>query len=461
MTAVATRPKAIGIVRVSQREDDTSHSPEVQARAMLKFAADQHWDLSPRDILDENVDASGKVRKVSGGADLADRPKMLAAVQSVERGTHQIILAERFDRFFRDLDVQREVLRRVDSAGGRMETVKQGAISHATAEAELQANLNGAISQYTKRTARDRSWDAVEVAIQEGKIPWSQTAPGYLRSDDSRLTPDKQLRPVIEKAFKMRAAGATIGAVREHLRNHGIDRSYHGTTHLLRDRVYLGEIHFGTHTPNLEAHKPIIDRRLFDGVQDKKIPRGRKGKSDRLLARLGVLRCATCDSRMVVGTANHGRFPLYRCPPTGSCERRMTISATMVEAQVIEYVKDALAGIKETATKAEGVAEAAAERERADAALAAAVEMLTGLEDVPSTATKLRELRAARDDARARHTELESDMDATSVALTAGDWDELDLSEQRDLIRAVIERVVVAPGRGPDRVRIDPRGESA
>ena len=62
------RQRAIGIVRVSQRTDYTGHSPEVQARAMLKKAGDNDWSLEPRDIWDEYVDDAGKVRKASGGA---------------------------------------------------------------------------------------------------------------------------------------------------------------------------------------------------------------------------------------------------------------------------------------------------------------------------------------------------------------------------------------------------------
>ena len=36
----------------------------------------------------------------------------------------------------------------------------------------------------------------------------------------------------------------------------------------------------------------------------------------------------------------------------------------------------------------------------------------------------------------------------------AEDWDRLSLDAQRDLIRAVVDSVTVAPGGGPDRVSI-------
>jgi site-specific DNA recombinase len=72
---------------------------------------------------------------------------------------------------------------------------------------------------------------------------------------------------------------------------------------MLASRVYLGEIHFGT-LVNLRAHPAIVDADLWRRVQRAKVSRGRRAKSDRLLARLGVLRCGTCGARMVVGTSN-------------------------------------------------------------------------------------------------------------------------------------------------------------
>ena len=105
----------------------------------------------------------------------------------------------------------------------------------------------------------------------------------------------------------------------------------------------LGEIHFGAHTPNPAAHPAIVDRDTWKAVQRATVSRGRRAKSERLLARLGVLRCGTCDARMVVGTANRSSYWIYRCPPTGDCQRRVTISAEIAEKKVVEKVRAAIA----------------------------------------------------------------------------------------------------------------------
>lgn len=464
-----TTLRAIGIVRVSQRRGvDSEHSPQVQVRALLKHA-EGRYELRPEDIWDENIDANGNVRKVSGSWGLEERPKLAAAVEAVEAGTHQVILAERFDRLFRpdhneNISVQRVVVRRVESAGGRLEPVRGTAISYATAESGLQADINEAVSRYTRRTAMERSWDAVEVAVEEGKVPWSQTAPGYTRDKDSRLHPNPERAPIIEAAFRMRLDGSPIQEVRQYLARHGIKRSYHGTMHLLRDRIYIGEIHFGEHTPNLSAHEPIIDRDLFDAVQGKKIPRGRKPNSERLLARLGVLRCGSCSARMVVGTANHSVYGIYRCPPTGDCTQRVTISAEIAETVVVEEVQRLIRGIRERVSTESAVEEAECTLMGAQVALDAAtrIALEAGVSDEPAAIERLTKLREARDAARERYDHALADVAAESIVLSADDWDVLSLKERRELIRAVIEQVTVSPvGRGAERLTISQRQAEA
>ena len=80
----------------------------------------------------------------------------------------------------------------------------------------------------------------------------------------------------------------------------------------------------------------------------------------------------------------------------------------------------------------------------------------TGLDDVDAARERLAELRDARDAARDRLAELQAAV-VPAVTVSAGDWDSLSLDGRRALVRAVIDRVVIAPGRGPDRITIEPR----
>jgi DNA invertase Pin-like site-specific DNA recombinase len=430
---------------------------------MLKQAADGDFTLHVADIWDENVDGNGRIRPASAGAQLADRPKVAAAVSAIERGEAGVLVAERFDRLFRNLDVQREVIGRVEAAGGRIVTAA-GKISHATAEAELHANLNGSIAQYTKRTAMERSADAVQDVIDQGIPPWPRVTPGYVRDPDSRKFiphPDKRKRAAVVKALELRAEGARIADVRSYLAAKGIKLSYHGTTTLLGSRVLLGEIHFGSYRPNLAAHDAIVDRELWNRVQRMKVSRGRPTKSDRLLARLGVLRCASCGSRMIASnqTQNGRDYPFYRCGRVREdCSARPAISAELVEGIVVEAVKNTLADAEGRASVEQNAREADAAFDRAQTELDAAIRTLAVVGDEPAAVERLTELVDARDRAQERKNHLGSPGQVVTIN-AAADWNRLSLDARRALIRATVERVTVAPGRGVERVTVELVGE--
>jgi hypothetical protein len=114
--------RAMGIVRVSQRTDDTGHSPEVQARAMLKYAEDQGWQLDQHDILAENVDARDEAQ-----ARLEESSRDFDA-------THLIVGPDRWDDL--TLDERREAVSAVidrvtvrkGSAGAERVTIEPKAL---------------------------------------------------------------------------------------------------------------------------------------------------------------------------------------------------------------------------------------------------------------------------------------------------------------------------------------------
>jgi surface antigen len=216
---------------------------------------------------------------------------------------------------------------------------------------------------------------------------------------------------------------------------------------MLRNRVYV----------DLE----IVPGDLFRRVSKLKAPRGKRPSSDRLLARLGILRCAACGSRMVVATATGSRgqrVPVYRCPPGNACTDKQAITATIAEEAVVDDLREMLQGVKGTASLDQSGDEAERAYQAAETELAAAVEAFSGLDDVTATKIKLAALRDERDAARDRLDEMHAAV-MPAITVTPDDWHDLTLDEQRSLIRAVIDRAVVAPGRGRDRVTVHTRGQ--
>lgn len=441
--------RAIGIVRVSRvggREGESFASPTEQRERVE--AACERDGLQLVDVIEE--------LDVSGGTPLERREGLRSAVETVEAGGAEVVIAAYFDRLARSLRVQSEIVQRVEAAGGAVVALDVGAISEGTATEWLSGTVLGAMNEYVRRTARERAGAAQARAIARGVPTWDNVTPGYVKGSDGRFAVDPATAPAVAEAFDLRAAGATVAEVREFLAARGIERTYRGVQTLLASRVVLGELHFGK-LHNTDAHEPIVDRDVWEQVQRVRTTRGTRDKSNRLLARLGVLRCGTCGARLVVGhqTSKGRRYPFYRCIPTSDCPQRVTISAEKVEAVVVRAVRERLAHIAESAS-AEADAQAAdAKAARSQAELDAAIRTYTaaGVADEPAAVARMAELREVRD----RDAEQAAHLAGlrSAVTLSAGaDWDLLTLDERRALIRATVERVSVAPGRGDDRISI-------
>jgi len=451
---VASRTRrAIGIVSVSQingREGESFASPGEQADRIRSACARD--DLTLVEIIEE--------LDVSGGTALERRTGLRRAVEAVEAGEADIVVASYFDRLVRSLRVQDELVSRVEAAGGQVLALDTGRLTNGSAGQWLSGTMLGAVAEYARRTAAERSGEAQARAVARGVLPYPNVPPGYVRGDDGVLQVDPATAPAVAAAFEMRAAGAPIWEVRAHLTAHGVDRSPHGVQSLLASRVVLGEIHFGE-LVNLTAHEPIVPVATWQLVQRVKTRRGPRPKSQRLLARLGVLRCGSCGSRMVVGTqTQNGRsYGFYRCASVREdCTQRLTIGAEIVEELVVGTVRDVLTDAEGRASAEASASHAAEALERAQADLDAAFRAFAGFEDEDGARDRLTALRTARDAAQEHVDRLGGPRAAVTVN-AARDWPRLTLDERRALIRATVDRVVVEPGRGVERAVVHLFGE--
>ncbi|MDQ3631756.1 MAG: recombinase family protein [Actinomycetota bacterium] len=442
MTEVKRR--AVGITRVSfegGRQEARLYSYDTQADAIRASCEQQGMTVA----------WIGQERAVSGGADLVDRPQLSRALEAVEAGEADVIVAAYVDRFFRSLAVQAEVIARVERAGGELLALDHGRLTNGSAAERLQANVLGAIGQFYREQGREKSRLGQAAAVERGAVPWSRTPLGYTRRSDGTLEPNAAEVELVRECFRRRLAGESHMAIRGWLREQGVDRSPRGVQQLLESRIVLGELHFGD-LENLHAHEPIVDRELFAAVQRMRIPRGPQPKSDRLLARLRVVRCGSCGSPLgTMVMRRQGDYPVYRCGSHNDCSEHVTIAAEITEAWVWERVKERLAGAQGSATGGDAAARLTGERDGAQERLDRAVRSLgsAGLLGEPASVETLAELRAERD---RRQEALDELPPAAGATLTVPVDDDLPDAVRRDLIRATVRAVRVAPsGRGGSR----------
>jgi DNA invertase Pin-like site-specific DNA recombinase len=442
------------VSHVGGRAGESFVSPDHQARRIR--AACRREGLRLVDVMRE--------MDVSGGAPLSRRPGLSRAVDLVEAGKVDTIVVAYMDRLVRSVAVQLELVERVERAGGTILTLDHGSLTNGNATQRLSATMLGAVNAYQRELVAERTQEAKERAVARGVAPFPKI-PFWLRrsGEDGRgpLEHHPDLAPVARDAVSLRVSGATIMEVRAFLAERGVRLSFNGTRTFLTSRLLLGELHFGA-SANLDAFPALVGVDTFNRLQRQQVPRGRRPKSKRLLSRLGVLRCATCGSRMVIGFRTDGekRYEFYRCPPVGDCSRRVTISAAKVEEAVEQEVRRLLDGMKGRASASTGAQAAARELERRQAELDSVTRTLigAGLQAEAAAIERLTELRDARDEAARQVDELGT-LDASLVVDAGADWDLLTLDERRGLVRAVLERITVAPGRGPERLSFEPRSQ--
>ena len=263
VTTGASSRRAIGIVRVSRLGDDAV-SPDEQRERIASTCE--------RDGL-ELVDTFEEL-DVSGGAPLAKRPGLGRAVEMVEHGQADVVVVAYFDRLVRSLAVQAEVVDRVERAGGAILAVDVGQVTNGSAGQWLSGTMLGAVSEYHRRVTAERTQDAKRRAIADGRPTFDRIPPGQRQREDKRLEPHPDEATVVRDAFELRASGATVREVRGFLREHGIERSYHGVQAMLGSRMYLGELRFGE-LVNIDSHPAIVDAATWQKVQRMRAPRGR------------------------------------------------------------------------------------------------------------------------------------------------------------------------------------------
>jgi len=442
------KPRDVVVVRVSEqgdREDENFHSPKAQlARAKL-WSEDQG-----NRVVDafEEIDVSGKLP-------LARRPGLLKAIEMVEGGEADHIVVAYFDRLVRSLKVQLEVIERVEHPGGEIYAIDHGRLTNGTAATRMSNNMMGAAFQYYAEVTGEKVAAAQERVVARGVLPNSRISPGYVRGEDGVLVVERPKARVVVQAFKRRDRGASLVEIQALLAENGIERSISGVASMLRSRMYLGEIHFGE-LHNLNAHEPIInDRALFERVQRRTVSRGRQAKSERLLARLGVLRCGTCGSRMVINSYSGN----YRCGDTRAnpCQRRAAVKADRVEEMVLDAVRgySVTADVHGRASRRQQIREADEAIERANTDLDDTIRQLgeLGLLGRPASQETLGKPTKALDDAHTVRARL-GDRGESDV-IGPEDIDKLRapakrLAAWRRLISDTVESVTVAPAMTAD-----------
>jgi DNA invertase Pin-like site-specific DNA recombinase len=450
--------RLIGYVRVSRvggREGDSFISPSVQRERIEAFAASQGHEVV---VWEEDLDQPGS---------RYERRGFQAALEAVERGEAEGIAVAALDRFARSVPDAAVALRRLEAVGATLVSVRD-ALDTSTAVGRFARTMMLALAELELERIRENWATARDRAIARG-VHISRIPPvGYRRGEDRRLEPDPATGPVIRELFRRRAAGASWRELSEFL-DERLPREQGNWTHqtissIISRRTYLGEAYQGE-VVNREAHEPLVTLAEWEAAQsgDRRPSYQRRGGA--LLA--GIIRCAGCGYPLSRNSGGRRGYAFYRCRgrhSAGLCPAPARISVPRADG----YVEQAFLAWAEQERIAAEAAPRDDELEQAAARVETAEAELTTYRDANLISVigrdayieGLEQRQRTLDEARAQLAQARRIEPTTDIQELHSLWPQLEVTEKRRLLAAVIDAVFVrqATSRGraafADRIEI-------
>ena len=362
-----TRHRVDGYVRVSRiggRAGDGYISPEVQREQIEAFAS----------LMGVEIDAWHDDQDYSGGN--VDRPGFLEVIRRIESGETGGVIVARIDRFARSAPDGGAMVRRILGADAIFASAQER-IDPTTDFGKAMLNIMFVMAELQLdqlksgwKTAKGR---AIGRGAHIGPTPF-----GYLRvprgqEGSGTLIPDPARAPAVTKLFRHAASGVGVSELARYMdeispRSDGGLWTTSSIGHLLANRVYLGEVAYGSDDRplrNPRAHEPLVDAATWQSAQRERRPYKKRGTPYVLS---GLVRCAACRYVMAGGPGGtRGQLRVYRCQGRhggGKCPAPSMVVAERLEAWVIDQVEGLLAGSEVRAERAADTPRARRRRSR-------------------------------------------------------------------------------------------------
>lgn len=446
-------PTLAAVVRVSHvgaRNGDSFHADEDQVNEVAGYA----------DELDARAVFLPPELSISGGEEIDKRPSLKAAIEGCESGEFDGIIVANLRRLTRSRSGH-VIWERVEAAGCRVycarerldtstphgRKLRDHEIADATCEREDFAVMH---ARRRAKTVEAGIWRQRQVPLGY-RFAGPANESGRFKGLARKLVPDENTAPLVQAAFRDRGRGASISELARRLQ-----MTPSGVRQLLKNRVYLGELHDGDAPPNLTAHDPIVDPMVFEAAQRSVTrPAREHGGAPALLA--GLARCASCGHLLTRG--GNRAHPAYTCPGAHSgaqCPQPVAVTVRLLDEHVERVAVAELHNLAVTVGEGNMTARAQQAVETAESELAAFLRHARATDPGYGEAVQARrdEIAHARDDLRA---ELAKAAVVPDFSTGADVWEDLDGHERNQLLRGLLAAVVVAPAGRGRRVPIEDR----
>jgi site-specific DNA recombinase len=337
-----------------EQEFNSLDNQREASEAYVKSQAHEGWRCLPA-LYDDGGFSGGSM----------ERPALQRLLADISKGRIDVVVVYKVDRLTRSLADFAKLVELFDAHAVSFVSVTQ-AFNTTTSMGRLTLNVLLSFAQFEREVTGERIRDKIAASKRKGIRMGGPVPLGY-ELDNKRLVINKQEAERVRYIFRRYLELGSLGKLLADLRQQRVytkatkrkDGSWRGgigftkgpLVHLLKNRVYVGElVHKDKYFPG--QHEAIVDRALFDDVQEAIKTNAQERRQDRI--NTGSLLAGRIfddrGNRMTPTSAkkNGARYRYYvscalfqgRKGEAGSVAR---VPAPEVEALVLQTLSDATA----------------------------------------------------------------------------------------------------------------------
>jgi len=331
--------------RVSSTLQDIENSIQAQVRACREYAQKHEYS-----IFNIYIDEARSGRN-------ENRPGFQQMIKDAKGKKFQIILADKLDRFSRDVIDTAVNIKLLKDLGIEICFVSQlGSID--TPIMEMVSNIMAAINKFyvdnmVTEIKKGQKQAIISGYLGHGCIPYGYTS--VWEGDKRKLVIDPETGPVVKKLFEMSASGCAMKDLLTFINSSSLKpkqapRWGRRLLRILLDSEYVMGVRKYDDTRVENAHPPIISKELFEQSRlQRKRWRGVRNPEHRVYILVGVATCDRCGGRITSKSTDRGKYKYYLCDyaidkvvlDTGACITKHVLADT-VEEKVKEIVLEKL-----------------------------------------------------------------------------------------------------------------------
>jgi site-specific DNA recombinase len=450
---MATKPKKTAplagvYVRISQDRAGDELGVDRQREDCEKLAKRQGWTVSDVFVDDDRSAYSGK-----------PRPGYDRLLEALKSGTITAVVVWHPDRLHRSPRELEGFIDVVEASGAQIATVTAGELDLATASGRMTARIVGAVARHESEHKSERIRRQRDQMALQGRPHGGRRAFGYRRGGQDL---DEKEAELVREAARRALAGESIRSIARDWN----DRAVPSSSGREWTIVSLRQMLTGPRLAGLRVHRgevvgrgtwrAILTRAEHDEIRavlgNPRVHRtGRPATS--LLG--GLIVCGECGAVMHASTRTGGtrRYVCHAQPGKTGCGC-VAIQAERTEAIVVEAVMRRLDTPELARTAAEPPDSPGVEIPEIESRLAELADLFG---DGTITRTEWMRARTALEDRLTKARSARDDAAGTTTLAPYRDgalrdaWPDLTTDQQRGILAAVIDRVVIAPAATPGR----------